>query len=783
MRLQHKLPFAILMAVCTLLFLPLLLSPGGVLYSDHSDMLAMHLPMKWFSVSWFQSTGELPLWCPYSFAGMPFVHDVQVAAFYPLHAPLYYLQPEHVGTFMSWLVAFHVLLAGWSMFGYARLTGLTRTGATAAAIGWMLAGKWLLHVLEGGHYIFAPLAWLPLVLIALHKSVAHERSFNERVLWTACGGIVFGLLTLGAHPQITFYCGLCVALSLLLPSTLKFVRGEDRSSAVRSLGVATMCGVACVVIAVGLSAVQLLPAIEATPHTSRSLGVDSSDALPGGARALISFVGPAIVVTDPAGYWEDRGGFTVIALLLAAIAIVSRRDEQTRNHIWLAGLLVVFSLGGAALLQWLPGFRLFRQSTRMLLLAAFPIAWLAGAGVERLSMVVKADEERIRWVITRVLAAVVILCGGLAIRTVVSGDELVLHPYWFSLAITVPGFLIVINRSRKIAPTMLGVALVALLTADHLALCIPQVRARPMSEIYPVGAIAQYLIDNVQPGERVLTRDESEEMLTAPLGTGSPLALLHNLEAVRGYNSFDVAAYRDYLRKISGDPNPLKPFEDLWTFPLIGNFPLHDRAMVNRLGVRYLAQPVEVEPPIGWELTGVVEDRPVAYNLIDGGVREMPAYALYRNPEALPRAFVLPEDSVRRDDLGLKFDHWERASVAEMTEFTPNRIGIALPPGAAGYLVLTDAAYPGWQSRVDGTPTEWLIANDFFRAIEIKPGSKTIEFQFDPKSLRFGRAITTSTALLLTLAGCLAGFGQIVGKVAASTAGRLRERPSAVVEN
>jgi len=81
-------PYLFLTVLGLLFFGDLVLHPTQVLYADHSDLLAMHLPMKRFLVRSWQQTGELPLWNPYSLAGMPFVHDVQVAAFYPLHGPL-----------------------------------------------------------------------------------------------------------------------------------------------------------------------------------------------------------------------------------------------------------------------------------------------------------------------------------------------------------------------------------------------------------------------------------------------------------------------------------------------------------------------------------------------------------------------------------------------------------------------------------------------------------------------------------------------------------------------
>ena len=77
------LPYAVLAVLGLLFFGDLVLHPGQVLYSDSSDVLAEHLPAKRFLVRALRQDGELPLWCPHSFAGAPFVHDIQVEAFYP----------------------------------------------------------------------------------------------------------------------------------------------------------------------------------------------------------------------------------------------------------------------------------------------------------------------------------------------------------------------------------------------------------------------------------------------------------------------------------------------------------------------------------------------------------------------------------------------------------------------------------------------------------------------------------------------------------------------------
>lgn len=51
---------------------------------------------------------------------------------------------------------------------------------------------------------------------------------------------------------------------------------------------------------------------------------------------------------------------------------------------------------------------------------------------------------------------------------------------------------------------------------------------------------------------------------------------------------------------------------------------------------------------------------------------------------------------------------------------------------AAGYLVLTDAYYPGWVAVVNGAPAPILRADLMFRAVEVAAGNSTVVFEYRP---------------------------------------------------
>jgi hypothetical protein len=71
----------------------------------------------------------------------------------------------------------------------------------------------------------------------------------------------------------------------------------------------------------------------------------------------------------------------------------------------------------------------------------------------------------------------------------------------------------------------------------------------------------------------------------------------------------------------------------------------------------------------------------------------------------------------------------------------------------SGILVLNDTAYPGWVAEVDGRPAEWVNANYLFRGVLLSPGKHLVRFRYQPKSFRWGAAISG-----ISFAGLLA-FG------------------------
>jgi hypothetical protein len=728
--------------------------------------------------SWHE-TGELPLWCPYNYTGVAFFHDPQTAALYPLHLPLYLLPEKRIGAALSWLVVLHVAIAGWTMLGYARSRGLGRAAAFAAAAGFMLAGKWLAHLLAAGQYVQVGLAWLPLVLLFFERAIARKSA-------AAAGGAgaVFALIALSSHPQLTAYAGaLAAAWSLIAAASgprkekggpALFEKGA--SERVRSRPVLRWLGYGAIAgsIAVAISAIALLPALEASRESSRWLGVED----PSGVfwrRLFLGLVGPPLVELR-LGEWENQGYLGLLWVAAAAAAAVAGRRRTRAEAALFLGLLA-FALGGGALVHSLPGLRFFRFPARALIVAAFPLAFLGARAGETLfggdggpsPEALRRGRRAMLFSLSVCLALPATACTAILLTPL--GPRLEGHAYWAILPVSIAAALGAFRLpARAGRPVFCGA-----LVLDALALALPLPETRAESEIYPASPSLAFLAGRRGEHGRVLDRDPPGFGPASPLGTGAPLAVLAEIEPLRGYKSLDILRYKEFLQLLGDRDGPLRAASGL-TLPGVTDFPVTNKALLDLIGARWLLVPRAVAPR-GKAWRKVLEDPAArAYLILQGGVQALPPFSLYENLDAFPRAFVVPEaaplperkrwiEAARRVDFRRTAlledprgkDHIFARSgasgelrAAKIRAYAPNRVAIDIPDGPAGVLVFTDPWFPGWRASVDGKPARVFRANFLFRAVLLSPGPHEVVFRFRPDSLVAG-AIASGAGLLVLM--------------------------------
>jgi hypothetical protein len=734
--------YLLLLAALTLVFFaPLVVRPTSTLYSEHSDLLAEHLPAKHFLVRSWRETGELPLWNPHHFCGSPLIHDIQVAAFYPLHLALVGVPEAYLGAALSWLVVLHVFLAGAGMLLYARFRGLQPPAAFLAALGFMFAGKWLLHLLGGGHYILLGLAWLPFVLLAFEHAV-REGSLRAATL----AGVCFALLVLCTHPQWTFYSGLFVA-AWSFGAVLE--AGLSRRALLRWLGL----GVWTAGIALALAAVQLLPTLEAARHSSRSVAGMNRELLSELLFPWQKLFGPALGETA----WENHGGLGFVLFALAVLAPWLRRGRSFYDFALLL-VIILFGCGGGWVVQEWPGFRVFRHPARALSFAALPVALLAASAVQSLGSTVRLSPWQRRAIVLGVLLAAAVSFSVEWIALGFTTPQL----YWATLLVTAP--LLVWLVGIDAARWRIGWVWTLLILVDLWGLAWPLVEVRPDTEVLSPPKCVDFLAERPATQGRVLDLEHPDRYLQTPLGTGAPQALLHGLHAVRGYNPLDVHVFKEFIHFVSGNDAPVVPFE------VLDSFPIRERALLNLLQVRYLLLPDDLSPPgAGWHV--VHHDAAVeAYCYPLGGRLSLGGWTVHENERVLPRAFSvsLAEPYPPRSELLARlrstdfrrvvFMDTEEATpetgepefaLANITRYEPNRVVVQVERQTPGFLVLSDVWYPGWTATVDGTAARVLRANHTFRAVAVPAGAHEVEFRFEPTSYRRGRQITFVALLVV----------------------------------
>lgn len=158
---------------------------------------------------------------------------------------------------------------------------------------------------------------------------------------------------------------------------------------------------------------------------------------------------------------------------------------------------------------------------------------------------------------------------------------------------------------------------------------------------------------------------------------------------------------------------------------------------------------------------------------------------IYENAAALPRALVVYEFLSTPDtDIGTEaalnimrapeFDPAQTVvlsgaereetqrpagqQAAAITEYTPERVTLQVIAAQPGFLLLTDAYYPGWTATVNGQPAPIYRADVMFRAVPVPAGESEVVFEYRPAWLP-GALIFGGAAWGIVL---LAGIGFVI---------------------
>ena len=749
----RELGAAILLLLAALgFFWRILFTPDAWKPAGGGDLVSFLFPVYRFAASSMRA-GNLPLWNPHLYTGAPFLADMQTGLFYPLNQLLFWLAPDFPYKGLVWMAVLHIFLAGLFMYLCLRYSEpgrpLRLPAALAGAVAYMFSDLFIVHF--GNLNLIAVAAWLPLIFLFFWRAL-RTRSLGLAV----AAGAAFGLSTLEGHLQITLYIGLALVVTAVVEAIM--VRRPRRGWAWSLLALALTAAVA-----VGLSALVLLPAFEYTRLSPRA-ELPYRDAaryslVPG---LLGEMLVPALFSSrEPGLYWGvwDRvaaGYLGIFPLILAGLAVLLRRGRRIGLFVVLAVVAFLLALGGESVIHgwayWLlPGFGQLRAPARTVLLLDFALAALAALALDRL---LRPLDPRARAAFRGAWRGLVLL-GGAAI---LAGGA------WAYL---------VIYQAQDRDPVLFwrvswagsGVIFALLMLGASLAWLAARRWGRLSRKALAWLAVGLIFFDLASVGAYT---DLGDEPPTA--GFEHP-QIVEFLQGDPGFFRIDSRtdvwkvwqpnlALLAGLYDVSGVDNPLV-VADLARY--VEGTGGRSTRLYDLLGVRYVLGSKDVT--LDWDKFSLAFDQDPTVNV-------------YRNQAAMPRAFVVHralvadnhEDAwarIHQEDFdpattvvlegGQPLDIQPDAEAqVRVVRYEPNRLEIELEAGAEGYLFLSDPFYPGWEAALDGEPAALLRANYAFRAVAVPAGRHTVTMTFRPNSWTLGLGISLVTALVLLAVGGLA---------------------------
>ncbi|MSP13619.1 MAG: hypothetical protein EXR62_11770, partial [Chloroflexi bacterium] len=429
LRLEGRALAAICLAVITF-FLPEFIQSttfGG------GDVSLAYWPFSAAVAQAFQA-GDFHFWWTNLFGGLPLYALGSLGMFYPLNWPVFLLvKPLLV---FNTILFQRVLLTALFTYALGRRLQLSPLGAAVSGLVFAFSGFSVSHFMHLD--IGNSLTWLP-ALLWCGEGYLQQRGFR-RIPWLAGCGISLAMSLLGVHfnipPVMLVGFGLYVAARLFLPWERP---SEGPFPWLQGLIHLFLLTGSTLILGLGLSAVQILPAVELLALSDRAGGITYQRATEYAIAptTLLTFILPHFFLGPGGEDWTIWGRHEtsifvgILPLLLALLAPwvaanVGAGFGRMSTRFWAALAMVSLILAMANfsplinlhwLLYQLPGFHEMRSPARFGLLTDLSLALLAGYTLTALNaplaVATRRYARRLLWIFAIAAGLLIITMVGL----------------------------------------------------------------------------------------------------------------------------------------------------------------------------------------------------------------------------------------------------------------------------------------------------------------------------------------------------------------------------------
>lgn len=640
-------------------------------------------------------SGTFPLWDPFTNGGQPYLATPATAALHPANI-LYVILPLDVA--FNFVPVLHVFFCAVAAYWLARVVGLSAVAAFVSGVAYAFAGVTLSGMNVNVAWILS-FPCFPLAVGLMHRALRDRRSLIPPAI-AAAMPLFAGMAELTAFLFLTL---------LVWAISVRFEVSRTWRAAVVAV---TIVG------AIGLSLAATLPATSVIEQSPRGIEKRSYESFTGWSvhpRRLPELIVPRFfgpLHTLGSEYWGakwETDGFPYILsiyfgaplLILAAFGARGRLEHVDAPRLALGALVVaavLLSLG-----KYLPGFRLIydhvplvtilRYPSKVLALAALPVALLAGCGIERVTAKAAAA------IGAAVLAVIAVLAAAM------SPDRYLIASLLHA-AIATGAFIGALFMKRR------AIAVAAVVTADLLVAgyTVNAYAPRALFDEPRLAGIVRQIVGPMRfhsPRKRMVVKAPTNELFWL---VRTQLATLDDYNAL--VFGIPVVFHTDY--------DGLAPYRIVQLGREVARGPWNrKKAIFDAAGVRAFVSEEEVQLP------GVRKVLTMPYA---GGNLH-----LYENLDALPGRFVGPCGGGR---------------VALLRrELNAARYEVDAP--CEGRVILAETHYDGWTATIDGRAAPEHRAGHAFTALNVQKGRHMIERRYFPP--RLGAGVAGSAIALLAL--------------------------------
>ncbi|HLM43906.1 MAG TPA: hypothetical protein VK458_08560, partial [Myxococcaceae bacterium] len=681
------------------------------------DMGRLFVPLKRVLGESLRS-GTLPQWWPWDGMGMPLVAVPVLSTFHP--STLFFtVLPFHAAFVLQLLVPVPMALLGTWRLG--RALGLRPVFAALAATGYVFGGYFLgLTEFTSMSLAASALPWLWWGALRCRGGTFRPAVLALSLAW----------MLLAGDPHLSIM-GLLGAAALVV----RRARPQRLLRPALSLAVGT-------VLAVALSAVQLLPSLLLFRESPRSsgAGIVSSDYWRFDLHQLSGMVDPGALAGLDVMFESLYLGLGVVALVLVGVMARGRLRPQL---VGITLVSLVLATGSATPLWALfsavvPFWKSFQFPIKAIGPAMLVLPLLAARGAQQ---VLRRDR-------------LCFLPGALAGLAAVAGAVLgAWEPALWALLLA--GVLALAAWRRALVPVLVHVALVVV--AVDLGLANGRLVLTAPVDFYEPPPLAEALRRNGVSGEGFsyffLWKPSRPLEPGAEVDVVQSAALVPLRGALHGLPTANV-----YLQGFSARYNELVlGNQERWVGKLAGVF-----------GTRFfIASPSELRPEQRQQAVGhderadamVVPFRrylPRAY--VTGGVKVLPRAEVVDylgSPSFRPGGEVVLEAEAEGVEPGLQREPTGPARPVERIRRVGDAVEVEATLAAPGLLVLNESYFAGVEASENGQRLPLYPANHAVRAVPLSAGRHVVRFEYRTPGLLVGALTSAAAVVLLAVAGVL----------------------------